>query len=408
MYYPDAGQERRRSLNNLGVSESLRPRSASTGVIEVSPLTRGFSTNPRGPATPCFVSPRMAFSTQFNFDSPIQVLTSSSPGVFRPMAVPSLPGRCSLKRLPHRCKILLCIILLSFAGSLYLVRKLSDGSGSRDCNIDNTCDDPIHEHPSLKRFLGAVNKQPHYHSLTQDLENPNIEMPQFYDLGEDPSQVPQTFSYDLETNLKEITSADEEPPSVELLKPNPRHRIIVREVHNAFQTTREISGEAQSDDMSKEVDTENSYIISDYAPEENLDNGLMTLESVPLFHQPPVDVHLRGRDLPPRRMQSKDFEEVAEQSIEGRNYLSPQYVQPPPRRGPFSLYEREVDSRMAKHPRDSRRQDVDRMPFRERRKTPGGLVNDFDEGFVPKRNKDGLRMDRLPPGVNPRRYRTEF
>lgn len=139
------------------------------------------SSSQRTPATPCFVSPRMAFSTQFSYDSPIQILTSSSPRVLTPAAVSKLKGRCSLKRLSRRWKIVFIMFFTALGTGLFVSRKMSEISslknksscenGGRGCETD-------HRHPGLaERFMDVVSIEKvheHFHTLARGLRR-NLE-----------------------------------------------------------------------------------------------------------------------------------------------------------------------------------------------------------------------------------------
>lgn len=150
----------------------------SPGLSEMS--TRG---SQRTPATPCFVSPRMAFSTQFSYDSPIQILTSSSPGALTPAAVSKLKGRCSMRRLSRRWKIVLIMFFTALGSGLFISRKMSEissmhksscedgGHGEHGCETD-------HRHPGLaERFMDVVSidkVHEHFHTLARGLRR-NLE-----------------------------------------------------------------------------------------------------------------------------------------------------------------------------------------------------------------------------------------
>ncbi|KAK3853771.1 hypothetical protein Pcinc_039705 [Petrolisthes cinctipes] len=98
---------------------TCRPRSSSASVVDMKNFSPALTVSYRGAphkpscATPCFVSPRMAFTTQFSYDSPIQILTSS------PRSMPRIRG---LRKLSPRLKLLMSGLLLSLALVLYIFR----------------------------------------------------------------------------------------------------------------------------------------------------------------------------------------------------------------------------------------------------------------------------------------------
>ncbi|XP_071515484.1 uncharacterized protein [Panulirus ornatus] len=184
--------DRRHSLLEVSQSSRWRPRSASMGMVDPN----NFLTNSEGGkrraspspcTTPCFVSPRMAFSTQFSYDSPIQILTSSSSGVLSPRSVSKFKRRCSLRSLPHCCKMFLILLFFVIASGLFIHRTIHDHKRSVSVlTLDDTChydnpdcqdldDDIIHDHPSLKRFMRSVQQPTHYHVLTPDLNTSQLE-----------------------------------------------------------------------------------------------------------------------------------------------------------------------------------------------------------------------------------------
>ncbi|KAK7063142.1 hypothetical protein SK128_014479 [Halocaridina rubra] len=229
--FPHATQERRRaSWNLLSTSDSYRPRSASASFLSNSANRSVINSSHRAPATPCFVSPRMAFSTQFDYDSPIQVLTSSSPCVFKPMSLKRWSSPCSLKRLTPHCKALLILLLLSLAASLYFIRNSRE---SRDHSVpcsDYSCDDVIHGHP---RFFGSVTPPPSYHTLSDDLDNPSVELPNAPSLLNDPNDIdPQDGiqSYYLESPVP-IISTDVQPPISQMSATNSQRALKISGIY---------------------------------------------------------------------------------------------------------------------------------------------------------------------------------
>ncbi|XP_066940262.1 uncharacterized protein [Macrobrachium rosenbergii] len=351
-------QERRRSMSYLSTNDKWRPRSASTGVLELSPVSNFYSQ--RGPATPCFVSPRMAFSTQFNYDSPIQVLTSSSPGVFRPMSVPRIPGRYSLKRLPLKCKALLTVTLLSLAMCLYLLRTSIDES--IDCNLSGTCDDQSHEHNSLERFVRAVTGPgPNPHSLSGDLDNPEIGSHEAH----------------------EIYQGSEWADSSQQISGNGNRVAVIvgNHVDLPEESIGHNTGEYATGEPLRNVGHEWSSLDGNSQP-----GHISSLESAPLAQLPP--------NTPAETM--KEFEEYLSQGMHGElkrdghlfiqepqmahgnQHYGPHWGEVPP-----PHYQGDSGNRMGQ------------MQFGYRES------NDHRQ---PRHSMENLRMDRLPPGVNPNRY----
>nr|XP_045614533.1 uncharacterized protein LOC123768180 isoform X2 [Procambarus clarkii] len=187
---PTGSPTRRHSMLDVSLAPKWRPRSASMSVVDVTKFSPQFTSgtglmtrrpSPTPCTTPCFVSPRMAFSTQFAYDSPLQILSSGSP-----QALVKLKSKFGLKRLSRRWKIFLILVFSVLAGTLFLVRTLGDNVQTKQ-NPEITCaeddlnclnGDTSHGHPSFQRFLRAVSppSQPtHYHSLSEDLNEPEVD-----------------------------------------------------------------------------------------------------------------------------------------------------------------------------------------------------------------------------------------
>lgn len=178
-YYQDTPDHRRHSSYDVSLAPKWRHRSSSLGLVNVAGLSPGVAQmntySQRAPATPCFMSPRMAFSTQFSCDSPIQILTSGKGhNMLDPGSIPRM--RYSLKRIPRRCKIVLILLLIGIGAALFVNRKLYDLSSTNVCDgEDKECEDS-HFHKKLtERFLEIVSLekvQKHFHSFAKDLGIP--------------------------------------------------------------------------------------------------------------------------------------------------------------------------------------------------------------------------------------------
>ncbi|XP_064112679.1 uncharacterized protein LOC135219663 [Macrobrachium nipponense] len=362
-------QERRRSMSYLSTNDKSRPRSASTGVLELSPVSNFYSQ--RSPATPCFVSPRMAFSTQFNYDSPIQVLTSSSPGVFRPMSVPRLPGRYSLKRLPLKCKALLTVILLSLATCLYIFRT-SIVDESIDCNLSGTCDDHSHEHSSLERFVRAVTGPgPNHHTLTGDLDNPEIGSHEAHEIYQG-SEWADTI-----TDLTDGASSKQSPGNGNRVAVIVGSHVDLPEESIGHNTDEYATGEPY-----RNIGHEWSNVDGDGQADQSYSLG-----SAPLAQLPP--------NTPAGTM--KEIEDYLSQGMHGELKRDGTVFIQEPQMGhgnqhfgshwgeaAHSHYQGDMSNRVGQ---------MGQMQF-------GYRDNDHRQ----PRHIENLRMDRLPPGVNPNRY----
>lgn len=182
MNYQTNSPARRYSMLDVSLAPKWRPRSASMSVVDVSNFSSHIggimNRRPATPCTtPCFVSPRMAFTSQFSYDSPIQVLSSS------PRALSKL-HKFSLRNLSHRCQMLLILVFLGLAATLFLVRTISE-SKQHNTNLVEVCaeDDlsclggetATHEHPRLQRFMRAVAQPPTLDSLSTDPEDAELD-----------------------------------------------------------------------------------------------------------------------------------------------------------------------------------------------------------------------------------------
>ncbi|XP_068216467.1 uncharacterized protein [Palaemon carinicauda] len=363
-------QERRRSsMSHLSTNEKWRPRSASTGVIEVSPVTNFYSQ--RGPATPCFVSPRMAFSTQFNYDSPIQVLTSSSPGVFMPMSVPKIPRRYSLKRLPLKCKALLSTLLLSLAICLYVFRK-SIADGNVDCNLTGSCGNHSHEHNDLQRFVRAVSGPgPTHHTLTGDLDDPEISIAEVHG------------------NYEEYSNRGRDLPGGMFNQHGNGNGIAVI-VGQHVDSSEEVVG----NDLPgfSPVEPFDDIQESNHLSEAKTDS-FSALESAPLAVFPPK--------MPARAL---DGAEYMQQGVYRQNQ-APQMAEHQRYERPVSELDLMAD--MADHsgPYWMEAQPLGHQGDSSNRY--GQMQYGYRETSDHRQHRramDNMRMDRLPPGINPRRY----
>lgn len=142
----------------------------------------------RAPATPCFMSPRMAFSTQFTHDSPIEILTSPKGRLPFLSNSSRLSKKLSMRRLSRRCKILLILVFALAGAGLFVNRKMNEyaapESSPEMCSgEDQECEED-HVHPGLaERFMHIVSMdkiQEHFHNITREIQKYaalNIERP---------------------------------------------------------------------------------------------------------------------------------------------------------------------------------------------------------------------------------------
>ncbi|KAK8399535.1 hypothetical protein O3P69_003539 [Scylla paramamosain] len=142
-------------------SASLRPRSSSTSVLTVTestPQLRSPADYRRPPptpcTTPCFISPRMAFTTQFGYDSPIQIITCGGSNVLKPIVKRFWLGPllCSKKGL-----LFVTLLTIGIVSFLLLNRKEYGLRTEGQCDAqDSTA--PCHSHEAVNplkvwRFL---------------------------------------------------------------------------------------------------------------------------------------------------------------------------------------------------------------------------------------------------------------
>ncbi|XP_076031356.1 uncharacterized protein LOC143019531 isoform X4 [Oratosquilla oratoria] len=160
---------RRRSLCDVSIAPKWQQRRPSdSGVIKPQvDLIQRITPNMRRPAPPCFVTPRMAFSTQFTFDSPsspVEVLTSSSPMFVALRSVKSMRKswfNFSLRHLGTSKKVLLALLLITIATTAFVIRKFKESSQESEsqgpwkhsnfqCREGKAC--PL-KHSSVKKTL---------------------------------------------------------------------------------------------------------------------------------------------------------------------------------------------------------------------------------------------------------------
>ncbi|XP_050723391.1 trichohyalin-like isoform X2 [Eriocheir sinensis] len=173
MSFTGMNPNRRYSLLEVsGGASRLRPRSSSTSVVTVTEATPELRTvgdrrpPPTPGYTPCFVSPRLAFSTQFNYDSPIQILTCRSNNVLKPVSKwTSRFYLCSGKGLFITVMLSLCFIGCMWMGGKEV--PVPPGAAQHLCDAHGTGADCGGAHPvtsSLQKFLKDAST--HEHTLT--------------------------------------------------------------------------------------------------------------------------------------------------------------------------------------------------------------------------------------------------
>ncbi|XP_063599746.1 putative uncharacterized protein DDB_G0271606 [Penaeus indicus] len=390
--YQDTPMPRRHSLLDVSLAPKWRHRSHSLGLVNVSGFSPGLSQmstsgSQRTPATPCFVSPRMAFSTQFSYDSPIQILTSSSPGALTPAAVSKLKGRCSMKRLSRRWKIVLIMFFTALGTGLFISRKMSEISsmhksscedgehGEHGCETD-------HRHPGLaERFMDVVSidkVHEHFHTLARGLRR-NLEGKEQQQQGEpageeqEAEKEDQTLEetlFDTETTAEDLEEQEQEKEQKEL---EDERALGVPDRHPRGLGEQTTYGTRNSEGGRKVVESEYQEDGEDAPPA-----GQRASHLAPQQRQPEVTYRRTGS--PPKKIVA------AQTRAQGK---------------PSSAWSQQLNQQQQKRNHQQNYQQNQQQNLGQRRSESHRGQRPPQDG---RRFAQGKRPLRTPPGVNPRRY----
>ncbi|CAL4130087.1 unnamed protein product [Meganyctiphanes norvegica] len=153
---------RRYSHLDVSLAPKISQRRSTAPFIDVAGMSPGLGTmmgdyNGGRPSTPCFVTPTLGgFSgRRFSYDSPMQTLTAFSRGglpTVNRKAAKRAWARMNTKKWSRPCKMVTILLLITFAVTLFLVRKMKERPlhmQHESCNDDTgTCQVPdahIHE-----------------------------------------------------------------------------------------------------------------------------------------------------------------------------------------------------------------------------------------------------------------------
>jgi len=147
------------------------------GLVQLDGLSQGLSSmNPSGGGCP--LTPTMSLRS-FNFSSPTLkgIQLGGLLASIDPAAIRRLNQRWSLRRLPSRQKLLLSLLLMLVAAGLFLYRRAGTA-------VPATCDDPelcgAHRHAGpVQQFMEMVNVGKHVHIFGEkegaEVEGENVE-----------------------------------------------------------------------------------------------------------------------------------------------------------------------------------------------------------------------------------------
>ncbi|XP_047486575.1 RNA polymerase II degradation factor 1-like [Penaeus chinensis] len=390
--YQDTPMPRRHSLLDVTLAPKWRHRSHSLSLVNVSGFSPGLSQmstsgSQRTPATPCFVSPRMAFSTQFSYDSPIQILTSSNPRILTPGMVSQLKGRFSMKRLSRRWKIVLIMFFTALGAGLFISRKMGEISSMNksSCEDGGHGCEPDHRHPGLaERFMDVVSidkVHEHIHTLARGLRK-SLEGEEGQQQGEPAGQEHETeneddqtleeTSLDTGTTTEDLEEQEQEQNELDdewVLDVPDRYPRGLRE--QTTYGTRNSEGGRKMVESEYEEDGEDapapSQRASHLAPQQRQQEVTNRRTGSPPKKIVAAQSRVQGRPSSARSQQQNQNQQQQQQQQNKRNYQ--QYQQQ-------NLGQRRSEGHRGQRP-----------PPQEGR-----------------RYAQGKRPVRTPPGVNPRRY----
>lgn len=175
---------RRHSHLDVSLAPKLAQRRATSPVINVDGMSPGLGYMMNRPSTPCFVTPTLGgFSgRRFSYDSPLQTLTALSSGglpTLNRKAAKRAWAKMSTKKWSRSWKIIMILLLTSFAVTLFLVRKSRESTvpvQTRDMNPPpcnehaGTCDAweaHLHENNPKEEFMEMVTQAEHFHEVEE-------------------------------------------------------------------------------------------------------------------------------------------------------------------------------------------------------------------------------------------------
>ncbi|XP_045130259.1 uncharacterized protein DDB_G0290301-like isoform X2 [Portunus trituberculatus] len=427
---------RRHSFLDLSCGgASLRPRSCSTSVLTVTestPELRSPADFRRPPATQCFISPRMAFTPQFSYDSPIQIITCGSNTALKPIVQRFRLGPllCSKKGL-----LLIALLTISIVSFLFLNGKEYGLQTEGQCDTQDPAA-PCHGHEAanpLKRFLREqfIWKQP-----TADIEQDDAPVAQEEEEEEDVEEEEK------EEEERKEGSSEQRTNRPRMLTVHGQYESSAEEIHNqdtsresAFANKPEARGEHGEENKGKDhlsredlqrasravMNGEGTYPDAQINNKEQHSMRVISEERLPLTPQQPVSVKPDGE------LKARSQRYIHEHPPQrGHEYLEQLYIQHGNQNQGYQheqqIVQQEIEAQewrlrqqeemWQEHGRQAHQKARENYAPPHRRELhyppPSGGPHHAESGGLDRQHPvwrdHQLHGQRLPRGVSPRRY----